>query len=72
MVNDKDSEKSETETETSESMIGLNFPHEFYALFPNFNILADLNEKDKNHPKFQAKFKRSRYNNKYVFIFSQN
>ena len=72
MVFDKDSEKSETEIETSESMKDLNFPQESYAHFPNISFLDELNEKDKNDPRFQAKFKRSRHNYISVLTISQD
>ena len=34
-------------------------------------ILDDLNEKEMNDPRVQAKFKRSRHNNLSIFIISQ-
>ena len=72
MVIDKGTEKSGTQIETSESMRGLDFPPECFAHFPIINILDELNEKDKNHPRFQAKFKGSRRNNISVFTISQD
>ena len=54
MVIDIESGKLETQIETSESMRGQDFPHERFGHFPIINILDELNEKDKNHPRFQA------------------
>ena len=70
MVNTKGFEKSDTETETYESIEELKFPQE-YEDGGNF-ILDDLTEKGMNDPRVQAMFKRSIYNNLYIFIISQD
>ena len=72
IVIDKDFGKSETEIEIFESMKDLKVPRECDADFPIIiNDLADINGKDKNHPRVQAKLKRSRHNIKSVFKVSQ-
>ena len=40
--------------------------------FPVVNILHDLNEKERNIPRVQSRFKRSRHNIIFIFINSQN
>ena len=48
----------------------LNFPEEYED--GGINILDDLNEKEMNDPRVQARFKRSRHNNLCIFIISQD
>ena len=69
-VNNKDFEKSNTETETYESIEELKFPQEYNE--GGIIILDDLNEKEMNDPRVQAMFKRSRHNNLSIFIISQD
>ena len=69
IVNNKDFEKSVTEIETYESIEELKFPHEYED--GGIIILDDLNEKEKNDPRKQAMFKRSRHNILSIFIISQ-
>ena len=61
ITNNKDFQISNTEIETYESIEELKFPQE-YDDGGNI-ILEDLNEKEMNDPRVQAKFKRSRHNN---------
>ena len=69
VINNKDFEKSDTEIETYEQ-IELKFPQECDD--GGIIILDDLNEKELNDPRVQAKFKRSRHNNLSIFIISQD
>ena len=68
--NDKDFEKSDTETGTNESIDELNFPQEFEEW--GIIILDDLNKKEMNDPRIHAKFQRSRHNKLSIFISSQD
>ena len=70
IVNNKDFQKSKTETETYESIEELGFPQEYDDR--GIIILDDLNEKEMNDPRVQAMFKRSRHNNLSIFIISQD
>ena len=70
IVNIKDFEKSDTEMETYESIEELKFPRE--NVDGGIIKLDDLNEKERNDPKVQAMFKRSRHNNLSIFIISQD
>ena len=69
IVNNKDFEKSDTERETYESIEELKIPQEYDG---SIFILDDLNEKEKNDSRIQARFKRSRHNNLSIFIISQD
>ena len=70
IVNNKDFEKSDTETETYESLEDLKFPQEYDD--GGIIISDDPNEKEMNNPRVQAVFKRSRHNNLSIFTISQN
>ena len=70
IVNNKDFQKSNTEIETYESIEELKFPQEY--IDGGIIILDDLNEKEMNDFRVQAKFKRSRHNNLSIFIISQD
>ena len=70
IVKNEDFEKSDTVIETDESKEELKFPQQYQD---NGNIiLDDLNEKEVNDPRVQAKFKRSRHNNLSTIIISQD
>ena len=56
--------------ETYESIEELKFPQEYEV--GDIIILDDLNEKDKNDPRVQSMFKRSRHNNLSIFKISQH
>ena len=70
IVNNEDFEKSDTEIETNESIEELKFRQEYDD--GGIITLDDLNEKEKNDPRVQAMFKRSRHNNLSIFIISQD
>ena len=70
IVNNKDSEKSDTEIETYESLEGLKFPQEHENI--SIIILDDLNEKEMNDPRVQAMLRRSRHNQLSIFIISHD
>ena len=70
IVINKDFEKSDTEIETFESIEELKFPQEYEN--NSIIILDGLNQKEKDDPKVQATFKRSRQNNLSIFIINQN
>ena len=70
IVNNKDFEKSGTETETYESIEELKFPQDYDD--GGIIILDDLNEKEMNDSRVQAILKRSRHNNLSIFIISQD
>ena len=64
IVSNKDFQKSNTEIETYESIEELKFPQGYDDGVDGGNIiLDDLNEKEMNDPRVQARFKRSRHNN---------
>ena len=66
----KDFEKSDTETETYESIEKLKHLQEYDD--GGIIILDDLNEKEMNDPRVQAMFKRSRHDILSIFIISQD
>ena len=70
IVNNKNFEKSNTETETYESIEDLKFPQKYEN--NSIIILDDLNQKEKDDPRVQEMFKRSRHNNLSIFIVSQD
>ena len=70
IVNNTDFEKSDTEIETYESKEELNFPQEHED--GGIVTLDDLNEKEMNHLRVQAIFKRSRQKLSSIFIISQD
>ena len=70
LVKNKDFEKSDIEIETYESIEEIKFPQEYED--GGINILNDLNEKEKNDPRVQAMFKRSRHSNLSILIISQD
>ena len=70
IVNNKDSQKSDTEIETYESIEELKFPQKYDD--GGIIILDDLNEKKMNDSRVQAMFKRSRQNHLSIFILSQD
>ena len=70
VVNNKDLEKSDTETETYESNEELKYPQDYED--NGIIILDDLNEKEMKDPRVQAMFKRSRHNNLSIFNISQD
>ena len=67
--NNKEFEKSNTEKDTYESIEELNFPQDYDD--GGTNILDDLNEREMNDPRVQARFKLSRHNHLSIFIISQ-
>ena len=69
MVIDKDFESSQTEVENFESKEDLKHPEEYED--GGMNIPDDLN-REKNDPRIQALFKRSRHNKSSIFIISQD
>ena len=70
IVNNKDFEKSDTETETQDSIEELKVPQEYDD--GDIIILDDLNEREMNDPRVQAIFKRSRHNTLSIIIISQD
>ena len=70
LVNIKDFQKSDTEIETYENIEELKFPQEYENI--SIIILDDLNQKEKDDPRVQAMFKRSRHNNFSIFLISQD
>ena len=72
IVNDKNSEKSQTEIETYEPMKEIKYPQEYISDQQIVIILDDLNEKELNDLRVQAMFKRSRHSNISIFIISQD
>ena len=68
--NNKDFEESDTFIETYESIEELKFPQEYDDR--GIIILDDLNEKEMNDPRVQAKFKIFRHNNLSIFNISQD
>ena len=68
-VSYKDFEKTDTEMETYDSIEELQFPQEYED--GGIIILDDLNGKEMNDLRVQARFKRSRRNKLYIFINSQ-
>ena len=70
IINNKDFEKSNTEIETYESIDDLKFPQDYEN--NSIIILDDLNQKEMDDPRVQAMFKRSRHNNLFIFIISQD
>ena len=70
IVSNKDFQNSHTEIERNESIEELNFPQDYED--GGIIMLDDLNEKEKNDPRVQAIFNRSRHNNLSVFINSQD
>ena len=70
IVNNKDFQKSDTETETNENIEGLKFPQKYEN--NSIIILDDLNEKKINIEKIPAMFKRGRHTNLSIFIISQD
>ena len=70
IVNNKDFEKSDTEIETFDNIEELKFLQEYEN--NSIIILDDLNQKEMDDPRLQARFKRSRHNNLSTFIISQD
>ena len=70
IADNKDTEKSDTEMETYESIEELKFPQEYQN--NSIIILDDLNQKEMDDPRVQAMFKKSRHNNLSIFIISQD
>ena len=70
VCNEKDFEKSDTEKETYESIGELKYPQEYDD--GGIIITDDLNEKEMNDPRVQVMFKRSRHNNKSIFVISSH
>ena len=70
LVNNKDSQKSDTEIETYESVEELKYSQEYEDW--GFIILDDLNEKEMSDPRVQPMFKRSRHKNSSIFIVVQD
>ena len=70
IVNDDDFEEYDTEIETFDNIEELRLPqeHEDNSII----ILHDLNQKETDDPRVQAKFKRSRHNNLSIFIKNQD
>ena len=70
IVYKKDFEKSNTEIETYDSIEVLKFPQEYED--GGIIILDDVNEKERNDPRVQAMFKRSRHKFLSIFIISKD
>ena len=70
IINNKDFEKSDTEIGTYESIEELKYPQVYDD--GGIIILDELNEKETNDPRVQARFKRSRHNKLSIFIISQD
>ena len=70
IVNDKDFNKSDTKIETNDSKEELKLPQENEDR--GINIQDDLNEKERNDPRVQARFQRSRHINLSIFIISED
>ena len=70
IVDDKDFWKSDTATETYESIEELKYLQEYEdgGIF----ILDESNEREKNYTRMQTLFKRSRHNNLSFFIIDQD
>ena len=62
--------KTDTEIELFESLEELKFPQEFED--GGNIILDDLNKKGMKDPRVQARFKRDRHNNLFIFIVCQD
>ena len=71
IVNDKNSEKSETDIESFESKKELKHLQECDSDQTIVNSSDDINRKETNDPRIQAKFERSRHDNICIFIFSR-
>ena len=65
IVNNEDSKKSNTETETFDKIEELRYPQEYENI--SIIILYDLNQKGINKDKIQAMSKRGRHNNLSIF-----
>ena len=63
-------EKSNTEIETFDNREELKHPQHYED--GGIIILDDLDEKERNDPRVQAMFKRSRHNNLSIFIISKH
>ena len=72
LVKNQDFQKSDTETKTYESIEELKYPQEYNSDQSIVITLDDLNQKQIEDPRDQAMFKRSRHNNKSLFIISQD
>ena len=70
LINIKDCEKSDIETETFDKTEEINYPQDYEN--NSTYILDDLNERDINNDKIQATFKRGRLNKLSIFINSQD
>ena len=70
IVHYEDSEESDTEIETYESIEELEIPRNYDDA--GIIILDDLNEREMNDPRVQAMFKQYRHNNLSIFIISQD
>ena len=70
IVNNKDSEKSDTEIETFDNIEELKYPQDYES--NSIIILDDLNQKEMDDPRVQAMFKRSRHNSLSIFIIGQD
>ena len=70
VINNKDFVKSDIEIETFDNIEELKFPQEYEN--NSIIILDDLNQKEKDDPRVQAMFKRSRHNISSIFIISQD
>ena len=72
IVNNEDSQKSDTDIETFESIEDLKNPQEYNSDQPIVIILDDLNQKEKDVFRVQAIFRRSHHNNISIYIISQD
>ena len=72
VINNKDFEKADTEKEFYESIEELSYPQEYNSDESIVIILDDLNQKEREDPRVQAMFKRSRHNTTSIFIKSQD
>ena len=70
IVNNKDFQKSHIEIETFDDIEELKFPQDY----ENNSIITldDINQKERDDPRVQAMFKRSRHNNLSIFIIFQD
>ena len=72
VINNKDFEKSDIEIETFEGIEELKYPQEYNSDQSIVIILDDLNQKEIEDIRVQARFKASRHKKKSIFIISQN
>ena len=69
-LNAKNFQESGTKVETYESIEEKRYPQHYGSDLSFVNTLDDLNEKEMNDRRVQAKFKHSRHSNMSIFIIS--